>query len=228
MKVLFENTWVIDDGGVRIFVLAGDDEALVIDTGISGLDIPELVRGVTDLPFKLLNTHADMDHIAGNKAFSRMYMHPSEACVYHVLNHGAGEIMPVYDGTLLDLGNRPLKIRHVPGHTPGSITVLDVKNRCLIGGDPIQAGGDIYMFGPYRDMEAYVLGLTHLLEQEASFDCIYPSHAGMPVDKSLIPDLIRGARDVMDGKIAGIKKEMHGRTVMSYDIGIDRFLCDMD
>ena len=34
---LYENTWAIEDGHVRCFLLAGDTDALLIDSGISGL-----------------------------------------------------------------------------------------------------------------------------------------------------------------------------------------------
>ena len=154
IRELFENTWVIDDQGVYIFVAAGEEKALMIDTGRSGLDVTGLARQVTDLPLELVNTHADPDHVAGNQAFERFYMHPSEAMVYHNLRHGAGTIVPVYDGDEIDLGKRVFRVLHVPGHTPGSITLLDKGNRCLIGGDPVQEDGDISLFGSHRDMEA--------------------------------------------------------------------------
>ncbi len=63
-ELLYENTWMIEDAGVRIFILKGSEKTLVIDTGRSGLDLrPELQD---DTPYELLNTHADPDHIAGN------------------------------------------------------------------------------------------------------------------------------------------------------------------
>ena len=33
-------------------------------------------------------------------------MHPSEAIVYYNLNGGTGDFMPVYDGDVMDLGDR--------------------------------------------------------------------------------------------------------------------------
>ena len=43
---------------------------------------------------------------AGNRFFSTFYMHPSEAIVYYNLNGGTGDFMPVYDGDVMDLGDR--------------------------------------------------------------------------------------------------------------------------
>ena len=223
---LYENTWAIEDRGVRIFVLEGTERAMVVDTGMTGLDIRTLAGGLTHLPLFLVNTHADMDHVAGNGVFDSFYMHPAEAAVYH---HGpicTGKIIPVYEGTVFDLGNRPVKVLHIPGHTPGSISLLDVGHRSLIGGDPIQEDGGIYMFGPYRDMEAYVLGLEHVWEFEAEYDSIYPSHAKMPVNKNIIPKLIEGAKAILAGTVEGVPGEMHGYPILTYDIGVCQLFCD--
>ena len=218
-------TWAVQDENVRFFILAGDARALIIDSGISGLDVKQIAREVTDLPLMLLNTHADPDHIAGNRAFDEFYMHPSEAIVYHNLHHGKGTLKPVYEGTQIDLGGRMLEIIHVPGHTPGSITVLDIAGRCLYGGDPVQENGEIYMFGMHRDLEAYILGLLHLQEYGERFDVIYPSHADMLVSKRTITKLIEGARAIFSGKDVPYEEaDRHGMRVRAYDLGFDRIL----
>jgi glyoxylase-like metal-dependent hydrolase (beta-lactamase superfamily II) len=226
MKELFANTWAETDQGVRIFLLAGREKALLIDTGMTGLDLHAITSLHTDLPLQLLNTHADRDHIAGNAQFQEFYMHPSEAAFYRNVQHGSGRLLPVFDGDLIDLGGRTLEIIHLPGHTPGSITVLDWENRCLIGGDPIQEDGNIYMFGDHRNMDAYIAGLERLLEH-GDFDFIYPSHAKEKVSRDVIPELIDGAKDILAGKIPGKEIEVHGKKVTSCDVGVSRFLCEL-
>ena len=218
------DTWAVQDQNVRFFILAGSEKALIIDSGISGLNVRQIAREVTDLPLILLNTHADPDHIAGNGAFETFYMHPSEAMVYHNLRHGSGRMIPVYEGSRIDLGERMLEIIHVPGHTPGSITVLDVAERCLYGGDPVQQNGEIYMFGMHRDMEAYILGLEHLQEQGDRFNQIYPSHADMPVPKEMISRLTAGARQILAGEVPFEEVMRNGMQVRAYDLGFDRVL----
>ena len=225
---LYENTWAAEDGNVRIFILAGTEKALMIDSGTTGIPVLDIARKVTDLPVMLLNTHADPDHIAGNDAFEEFYMHPSEAIVYHNIHHRSGRILPVFDGDELDLGGRTVQVVHVPGHTPGSITVLDREQRCLIGGDPIQEDGDIYMFGLHRDMEAYIAGLERLWTRKSEFNFIYPSHAKQKIGKRVIPELIAGAKDILAGKCTGTEKEVHGKKILSVDVGVSRFLCDLN
>ena len=47
---LYKDTWYLEDNGVRIFLAAGTEKALVIDTGMSGVDIHKAAKEVTDLP----------------------------------------------------------------------------------------------------------------------------------------------------------------------------------
>ena len=213
MKELYANTWAESDQGVRIFLLVGKEKALLIDTGMTGLDLQSTISLLTALPVQLLNTHADRDHIAGNSQFPEFCMHPSEAAFYRNVQHGSGKMLPVFEGDLIDLGGRTLEIIHLPGHTPGSITVLDRENRCLIGGDPIQEDGNIY-------------GLERLMKR-SDFDFIYPSHAKEKVSRDVIPQLVAGAKDILARKIPGKETEAHGIKVASCDVGVSRFLCPL-
>ena len=225
MKPLFENTWAELDRGVRIFLLTGTDRALVIDTGMSGLDIRALVAAHTDLPYRVLNTHADRDHVASNAQFDAVFMHPSEAAFYHNAQGARGAVIPVYGGDVIDLGGRELEIVHLPGHTPGSVSVLDVRARCLIGGDPVQEDGDIFMFGPQRDLGAYADSLRRLALRD-DFDCVYPSHAKEKVDRGVIGPLADGAEKILAGEIPGVPAERFGKQIRVCDVGVSRFLCD--
>ena len=225
-KLFLENTWAIDDAGVRIFLAAGSDRALVIDTGRSGIDVRAAVESVIGLPYELLLTHSDPDHIAGNSAFSSFLMHPSEASVYYKLRKGTGEFIPVYGGDVIDLGNRKLEIVHLPGHTPGSITVLDRTNGCLIGGDPIQCSGQIYMFGIHRDLHSYIHALKRL-SARTDFSLIHPSHADLSVSRDVIPELIAGAEEILRGNGRGSIITVHGTEVMACDVGRNILLCDL-
>lgn len=220
-----ENTWRIEDGGVRFFLLTGTEKALLIDSGMNIDNARDIAAGLTGLPLSLLNTHADRDHIGSNEQFEAFYMHPAEEPVYR-RSGKPGTILPVVEGDILDLGKRALRIIHLPGHTPGSIAVLDMQNRALISGDSIQANGHIFMFGSHRDLEAYVHSLERLEAFRDQFDEIWPSHADIPIGPEAIPRLCEGARDVLAGKIQGIQTELHGATIMVYDLGISKLLCD--
>jgi glyoxylase-like metal-dependent hydrolase (beta-lactamase superfamily II) len=153
-------------------------------------------------------------------------MHPSEYCNYHSRPGRTGKIIPVMEGEIISLGGRDLEIVHLPGHTPGSIGLLDRKYRILISGDPIQRNGRIYMFGPYRDLQAYIAGLEHLSAYKDAYDEIWPSHAELPLKQDVIEPLISGAEQILSGALEGRKETVHGREITAYDAGISVFLAD--
>ena len=220
-----ENSWRIEDSGVRCFLLTGSEKALLIDSGRELHTARDIAESLTDLPVMLLNTHADGDHTGSNEQFESFYMHPDEEAHFRRGGRG-GTIIPVREGDILDLGGRELRIIDLPGHTPGSIAVLDVGNRVLISGDPVQEHGRIFMFGAHRNMENYIRSLEHLETFTAEFDEMWPSHADIPISPALIRKLHDGARDVLDGKVAGSPVEVHGNQVIAYDLGFCTLLCD--
>ena len=217
-------SWRVEDGHVRFFLLLGRKRAALIDSGMNCPDAADMARGLTDLPLILINTHADPDHVSGNGGFREIYMHPAEEACYRSRG-GAGKVIPLTDGQRLDLGDRPLKIFHIPGHTPGSIALLDEKNRVLIGGDSVQ-DGNIYMFGPHRDMEAYIGSLARLDGEKAAFDEVWPMHGTFPVYPELIPKLLEGARKIRAGSASYQPVELHGRRVRLYRFPYGGFYCE--
>ncbi len=220
-----ENTWRIEDGGVRFFLLTGTKEALLIDSGMEVKNAKEIAASLTDLPVSLLNTHADRDHVGSNGEFDAFYMHTAEACNYYHGPVASGQIIPVEDGQVLDLGGRRLLIILIPGHTPGSIAILDMEKRVLFGGDSVQ-DGNIFMFGPYREMHAYIKSMKKLESMRVAFDQIYPSHASIPVSPDLITTLREAAERSLRGELPEQIFEVHGMRVRRADAGVAAFLLD--
>ena len=217
------NTWRIEDRGVRFFLLTGTEKALLIDSGMT-VRAKEIAQTLTDLPVSLLNTHADLDHIGSNEQFASFYMHPAEEANYR-RSGKPGTILPVSEGDELDLGERKLRIIHLPGHTDGSIAVLDIQNRVLISGDPVQEHGRIFMFGAHRNMQSYLASLEKLKDLDG-FDVLWPSHADLPVSRETIGRLLDGAEKVVRGEIPGIPEEFHGMKIRAYDLGFTVILGD--
>lgn len=225
-KIKFnENTWIFDEGDVRFFLLVGKERALLIDSGMKTRNAKEIAREITDLPLSLINTHADPDHTGSNKEFDEFYMNPAEAGNYYKDHRGTGKILPVEDKDVMELGDRPLEIISLPGHTPGSIAILDVKARILFSGDPIQ-DGSIFMFGPRREMHAYIVSMDKIMGMSDRFDTICPSHGSCPVDKSIMPKLRDAAQQLLEGKYEGEPVELFGHKAKRFDVGVASFLFD--
>lgn len=219
-----DNTWRIEDGHVRFYLFCGLERAALIDSGMTTADAKSIAKGLTDLPLILINTHADPDHISGNGDFSKVYMSPKEEGNYRE-NGGTGEIIPVHEGEVIDLGGRPLRVIDIPGHTPGSIALIDEAGRILVSGDSVQ-DGDIFMFGPRRNLDRYVESLKHLQEFTDMFDVIYPMHGTFPVKNDLIGKLIEGAKLIQDGKAYANNVSIHGKDVVLHKFPYAGFLCD--
>lgn len=220
-----DTTWRIEDNKVRFFLLAGTEKALLIDSGMNTPNAKQIAESITKLPIMLLNTHADPDHISGNGSFDYFCMHPDEEDNYRA-HGGLGIILPVKENDIIDPGNRPLKIIFIPGHTPGSIAVLDINNRVLISGDTIQ-DGNIFMFKEHRNMSLYVESLKKLSMHTDEFDKMYPAHGTFPVYPELIASLIEGADQIIDGTAKGKVIDMYGSQVMFYKFPYAGFLCDI-
>ena len=219
---LDESSWRIEEDGVRSFLFVGTDRAVLIDSGFGTGNLKELVGSLTDLPVILVNTHADGDHLGCNNLFDKAYMHPAEFDRYHKSGREQLTAVPLWEGDVIDLGNRRFEVILIPGHTPGSIVLLDEENRFLIGGDSIQAGM-IYMFGAGRDISAYILSMEMMSQMKQRFDTDYPSHGPFPVDSDIINALVSGAKQLQDGKITGVEPPRDVPAKL-YDIGEVRFL----
>lgn len=223
-----ENTWRIEDNNhVRFFLLTGTQRAILIDSGMQVNNAKEIAMELTNLPIMLINTHADRDHVGSNHEFESFYMHPSEASNYYKTQGHTGDYTPIVEGDVIDLGNRPLEIIALPGHTPGSIGILDVNNRVLISGDPIQ-DGLIFMFGVQREVNTYLKTLKKLDTYKDRFDTIYPSHGSFPVYPELIDKLYDTVLEILDGKYEPAVEEFHGMKVHRFNTDVAGFLMDIN
>lgn len=178
-----------------------------------------------DERYAIIEVYVDELFLAVEVILKSEDMHPDDEPHYRK-SGGKGRIIPVREGDTLDLGGRELKIIHLPGHTAGSIAVLDMSRRVLISGDPIQEHGRIFMFGEHRNMQDYIASLEHLKSWTDEFDEIWPSHADIPVKSELIGKLHDGAQRIMDGAVGGKPEEFHGHEIVAYDLGFTTILCD--
>lgn len=220
-----EHTWRYDEVGVRFFLLVGDERAALIDSGMQTHDARDLAEELTDLPLMLLHTHCDIDHVGSDAQFDEIWVSPAEL-VHPQAPHDWQRVRPLWDGDVVDLGNRTLEVIALPGHTPGSLAFLDQRSGMLFSGDPIQRDGRIFCFGPMRSMAAYIASLVRLQTRAADIASIWPCHATCPVDVSAIAELIEGAKRVEDGEVSYTMGEVHGTPIREYDVGVAVLLCN--
>lgn len=211
-----EHTWRFEDGFVRFFLLEGSEMAALIDSGVDCPDAADMAKHLTDRPVILINTHGDGDHTSGTGGFDTIFMHPADYDECEVQKRYPGtDLAPLHDGDIIDLGGRPIRIIHIPGHTKGSIAILDTANRTLYAGDSVQKG-HIYMFGSKRCPEQFESSLNKLIGLKDEYDFIYASH-----DEPLLPadhvDKVRLAWTRMRaGQLSYELTDLFGNQVKTY------------
>lgn len=195
--------WIIEENGVRSFLFEGDKKAMLVDTGFGALQLQEITAQLTKLPVFLVNTHADRDHTGNNKMFCQVYMHPAEMDRYkNSLPEGCSmeAVRPLWEGDIIDLGCWKFEVVLTPGHTPGSIMLLEREKGMLISGDSIQ-DGSIYMFGAGRNIRAFQCSLEKVAAMAGSIQSIWPSHGNYPLTLDIIPGILQGVEDLLAGKL---------------------------
>lgn len=91
----------------------------------------------------------------------------------------------VLGGDEIDLGDRRFTIVDLPGHTPGSIGLVDHEDRALVSGDAVYDGGLIDTL-PESDVETYLTTMEAL--RRIDVDVVYPGH-GRPFGRDRLREL---------------------------------------
>jgi len=208
LKKLGDTLWAVDQEFVRSFLIVGEDKALLFDTGGEPCDLMGIIRSVTDKEIVLVQSHGDGDHTANSFLFPVIYAHPAE---YEVILRGRpeleGRLCPVTEGDTFDLGGRSLEVVEAPGHTPGSICLLDRENRLLFSGDTISLG-PVFLFGGHRNIHTFRQTLDKLQALSACYDEVFPCHNTCPVTPEILSELKAAVDGALDGSIEGVPGDM--------------------
>ena len=206
LQRLSDTVWSIEQGFVRSFLIVGAEKALLLDTGAEPCDLPGILRSVTDREIILVQSHGDGDHTANSGLFSEIFAHPAETeVICRFRPELKDRLRPMKEGDAFDLGGFRLEVIEVPGHTPGSICLLDRVHRVLFSGDTISCE-PVFLFGTHRNITRFRETLEKLKTLEG-FDTIYPCHGPCPVSAEIIPDLAAAVDGTLDGSIKGTAME---------------------
>ena len=96
-----------------------------------------------------------------------------------------GNLKPIEEGAAFDLGGIRLEIVELPGHTPGSIGLMDIAERTLYAADAMN--DNLWLFFD----EACPLSVYRKTLDKAwalDFDRLVISHSPMPLDKNVLKD----------------------------------------
>jgi glyoxylase-like metal-dependent hydrolase (beta-lactamase superfamily II) len=153
------------------------DKKIIIDPGIGAFDF---VKEHCDNPIAIINTHGHFDHVWDNAKIKEyfnipIYIHEKDA--FFLQKDPFGYNPPPSKADFLlkegdyEIGGYNVKIRHFPGHTPGSITI-EIGNE-MFSGDFIFDGSIGRVDFPYSSAEEMKNSIKKFLK--------------IPYDKRVLP-----------------------------------------
>lgn len=112
--------------------------------------------------------------------------------------------LPMWDGTVFDLGGRKVEVIHTPGHSLGSVCFLDGQTRMLFTGDMANDSLLLNCGTSSSTMEVYNQSMRRLWAREKEFDAICQGHDALaPFDKTLLVDYIEASDALLAGTVQG-------------------------
>lgn len=180
----------------NIFLVTGTEKTALIDTG-TGFASDTICNSVEkmlagrhlDIVFI---THRHFDHVGGLAAIIDRF-HPDTVYAGHLdaepLRQGDSEstlgvkfggsipkldVTDIKDGDLFDLGGHRLRVIETPGHTIGSICILDETTKSLFSGDTFFYEGYGRCDHPTGSIDMLISSLTKLINFD--FESLYPGH----------------------------------------------------
>ena len=105
----------------------------------------------------------------------------------------------VHDGDMIDLGGRTLEVIYTPGHSPGSMCLLDRENRILFTGDHFFAG-PLYAHPADVNIDDYVASNKKLASRINEYDYVCGGHNDPWVKSEVIPRISEAFEIIFDGK----------------------------
>lgn len=134
----------------------------------------------------------------------------------YVIHPYADKITWVEDGHTIDIGGHVLEIRHMPGHSPGSIVLLDRERGFLWTGDTYYPG-PIWLFAPGTDFAAYRDTIHRLAELASEFQHVFPAH-NILIDEAGVLVEVRDAFDkIVGGELGGEHDDELGTLFYEFD-----------
>lgn len=213
---------IFDPGDVYIYLILGDNAAVVYDTGYGVAPIMPTVRKITDLPVTCVLGHGHMDHANGAYQFGEawIYQEDLELCLRHTgktakrraldglnskgvrlpedfdeetyITSGAGNLKTMDIGQVFELGRKSLEVVKMEGHTHGSVGLLVRQERVLLTSDG--ANPFLWLFlEESTSINAYVAMLERNIKLE--FDTFFTAHDDKIFAKDYFKKFINVARN---------------------------------
>jgi glyoxylase-like metal-dependent hydrolase (beta-lactamase superfamily II) len=226
------------------YLILGEKQALLFDTGMGISDIRRVTAELTRLPIVVLNSHTHNDHVGGNwqfetvdgmdTDFTRANARGSRQDAQDELGPGmiCGELPKgfdsksyatrpwtisrfLHDRDKIDLGGRTLEILSTPGHTPDAISLLDRANGLLFTGDTYYPA-PIWLFRPETNLDDYVASVKRLAALAPQLKLVLGEHNVPYAQPWVSPKLVGAIEAVRAGKVPA-EPQYNGKAIYRSD-----------
>jgi len=213
------------------YLILGEKQALLFDTGMGISDIRKVTAELTHLPIIVLNSHTHNDHVGGNWQFETVYGMDADFTRANAKGSrqdaqdelGPGMIcgdLPtgfdsksyatrpwkisrfLHDRDKINLGGRTLEIISTPGHTPDAISLLDRARGLLFSGDTYYPA-PIWLFRPETNLDDYVASVKHLAALAPQLELVLGEHNVPFAQPEVLTNLVTAIETVRAGKVRG-------------------------
>lgn len=216
---------------VNTYLIIGKEKALLVDTAWGTVDLKKIVSSITELPVTVINTHGHSDHVGGNFQFDSVYIKDDDIPLLQssfqrnkrmelISNYGSDFLwsgmtqeywmnarcdnIKSLTGVLsIDIGDRKIDILETPGHTAGSISLIDTSRRVLISGDTLIEGFNLLIFESSSKLDAFMNTLDRIISNVGKFDFVLPSHYTAPLGTDITFSMKKAVEEIILGKMQG-------------------------
>ncbi|NTV90986.1 MAG: MBL fold metallo-hydrolase, partial [Clostridiales bacterium] len=213
-----EHTWFITalNGSLYMYLLEGEEYALLIDTAYGFNNIREYAQKLTDKPVLAANTHGHIDHCGGNGWWERVYMHRDAGIDQGTLDpnlfdvstlpHPDYERVFIREGDVISLGGRDIEVMETNAHAVSGLFFLDRSTGYLFTGDELESAQVLQLSYieealPLEERaRRHLASMKKLKARENEITMICPAHNGAPIAKSYIDDYMELDELVMAGR----------------------------
>ena len=222
-----------------MYLVEGEDRALLIDAGCGVGNIAAYVGTLTKLPLTVVLTHGHYDHCGGMYRFDEVHLNREEripAAIHYTEEVGARiakehgfsddpeavtrirdiRMLDLEDGRVFELGGG-VEVEAIccPGHTVATMAMLIRPDRLLLTGDACHWITYLH-FESGLTVERFRKSLVKLQTRESEWDSLLLSHPVDEAPKSLIPEMIGRCDQLLSRKTEGLVFEKFDDTCLHY------------
>ena len=189
-----------------IYIVEGNDRALLIDAGTKIDDLDKIVAGITSKPVTLVATHVHPDHTGSAvNYFPEIWINAADTVsVPAMMGDYKGKINYLADGQVFDLGGRHIEVIFTPGHTPGSATFFETDGRPWGYSGDAFGSGNLLLTTNFSTLLATTTRIEAYMKRHG-IEKMYPGHymGSNPETLQRISDMRRMSEEMIDGRRKG-------------------------